>query len=189
MQVRVLRVPLNQPGETMEEWRDIVGYIGYYQVSNLGRVRSRDRVVPHSHTGAQARKGVLLGLAPNRHGRLQIRLHRDGGGQVCRVHRLVAAAFHGPCPAGMECCHNDGDKLNNHASNLRWDTPEANRADRTAHGVNQGERGGAAKLTRGQVVEIRQALTTSSRCLARQYGVARSTIRDIRARKTWSHLP
>lgn len=49
------------------------------------------------------------------------------------VHELVLLAFHGPRPAGFEGCHGDGDSKNNRASNLRWDTPAMNIADRTRH--------------------------------------------------------
>src|SRR4051794_31712386 len=52
------------------------------------------------------------------------------GGSQPLVHRLVLEVFVGPCPAGMECCHADGNSLNNALDNLRWDTPEANEADK-----------------------------------------------------------
>ena len=51
------------------------------------------------------------------------------------IHRLVLAAFVGPCPPGLVCCHNDGDPTNNHVDNLRWDTYAANEADKVRHGT------------------------------------------------------
>jgi HNH endonuclease len=49
------------------------------------------------------------------------------------VHTLVLQAFVGPCPAGMEACHYDGDKANNKLGNLRWDTKRANELDAIRH--------------------------------------------------------
>lgn len=51
------------------------------------------------------------------------------------LHDLVLAAFHGPKPKGLQACHNDGDKLNNHFSNLRYDTCQANIDDRERHRI------------------------------------------------------
>jgi hypothetical protein len=52
------------------------------------------------------------------------------------VHSLVALAFLGPCPEGLECCHWDGDPGNNRPGNLRWDTSSANLLDRQRHGTD-----------------------------------------------------
>ena len=60
---------------------------------------------------------------------------RVGGKQVpLYSHRLVALAWIGPQPEGMEVCHDDGDPTNNHVSNLRWDTHQANASDMVRHG-------------------------------------------------------
>lgn len=50
------------------------------------------------------------------------------------VHRFICEAFHGPCPPGMEVCHNDGNPLNNCADNLRWGTHSDNVRDTIRHG-------------------------------------------------------
>src|SRR5690606_38721288 len=64
------------------------------------------------------------------------------------VHRLVAAAFHGPAPFPGACvAHNDGNKLNNRASNLRWASRSSNERDKWQHGrMSNGERHGNAKF-------------------------------------------
>lgn len=49
-------------------------------------------------------------------------------------HRAVLLAFIGPCLDGMECCHNNGDPLDNRLENLRWDTRQANTIDKINHG-------------------------------------------------------
>ena len=102
-----------------EEWRDIDGHEGLYQVSNAGKVKS-------------LRSGKILKTYSDKWGYRRIDLGRRERG--LSVHRLVLEAFVGPCPPGMECCHNDGDNTNNRVENLRWDTKRSNRQDRNKHG-------------------------------------------------------
>ena len=120
---------------TQESWRAIPGYEGSYEVSDHGRVRSLDRTIIRSDGALVRLKGKLKSVAPrgwNR--RPQVPLLRDGK-QVDRyVHHLVLEAFVGPCPPGMEGCHADDDRMNNHLSNLRWDTRSANILDRKLNG-------------------------------------------------------
>lgn len=63
-------------------------------------------------------------------------LSRAGKSKLVLVHRLILLAFVGPCPPGMEGCHEDGDPLNCTLANLRWDTPKANKADSIRHGTS-----------------------------------------------------
>lgn len=63
-------------------------------------------------------------------------LSRNGATKRQWVHRLVLSAFTGPCPPGMECCHNDGDPSNNRPENLRWDTRSSNARDKRVHGTD-----------------------------------------------------
>ncbi len=125
-----------------EKWKDVVGYERLYQVSNLGRVRSMDRVVPHKYSGTITLKGRVLSpypmLSKKRLKSLQVNLCKVGIRTAKRVHRIVLEAFVGPCPAGMEGCHNDRNPANNVVSNLRWDTPSNNQLDRRRHGTHNG---------------------------------------------------
>ena len=114
-----------------EEWRDIVGYEGYYQVSNLGRVRSVDRVIPRTNQADARLTGKILGFNPHGHnGYLCVKLSKDGQHKNMRVHRLVAEAF---IPNPMEkpqIDHIDMNKHNNTADNLRWVSCKENMAYR-----------------------------------------------------------
>lgn len=119
---------------TPEEWRPVVGYEGAYEISDRGRVRSMDRV----RTDTWGRRTRYLGqlLKPRRSGPqgkyyLTVALTNGAHG---KIHVLVAAAFIGPRPDGAQVCHNDGDRFNNQASNLRYATPSENNHDIVRHG-------------------------------------------------------
>jgi hypothetical protein len=113
--------------EPTETWLPIPGYEGLYEISDQWRVWSAPR------TGT---RGGLRKLSLNEDGYLQVRLNRDGRGVTCLVHQLVAAAFHGPCPPGLEVCHSDGIKVHCAPSNLRYDTKAANHLDQVRHGTH-----------------------------------------------------
>jgi HNH endonuclease len=66
----------------------------------------------------------------------RVRLYRDGKGATKLVHKLVAEAFIGDCPPGMEVCHGDGNYLNNRASNLSYGTHSQNMQDMVRHGTS-----------------------------------------------------
>lgn len=108
-----------------EIWLPVVGFEGLYEVSSLGRIKS----LPRNTT-----RGGIMKLHLRADGHLDVTLTRNGVQGHRRVHQLVAEAFIGPCPDGMEVCHNDGDAVHNVPSNLRWDTHSANMIDRVKHG-------------------------------------------------------
>ncbi|WP_354002522.1 NUMOD4 motif-containing HNH endonuclease [Agromyces larvae] len=111
-----------------EKWRAIPSAPDY-EVSNLGAVR---RLTP----GPGAVVGAILRPWKKNTGHLIVGLQVDGRPRRLGVHRLVLEAFVGPCPEGMEGCHNDGDPTNNRVGNLRWDTSSANSRDMVRHGRN-----------------------------------------------------
>lgn len=107
------------------------------------------------------------------------------------VHRLVLEAFVGPCPRGMEACHENGIRDDNRLSNLRWDTRKNNFADRDRHGTTaRGTRHGMVKLSEADVLEIRKRRAAGARTkdLGKQFGVRHSTISSIALGRTWSHV-
>jgi hypothetical protein len=119
---------------THEEWRPAVGFEGYYEVSSLGRARSVSRLV------AGPRKRVVgRVLSPKRHrrGHHRYQFHVEGRARYVQAHRLVLEAFVGPCPPGMEACHNNGDPSDNRVTNLRWDTRSNNTLDAVRHGTQR----------------------------------------------------
>ena len=102
-----------------EEWRDIEGYEGLYQVSNLGRVRSLN---------CRGHKGCIGILTPRLDGKgyEMVALYKEGKARNTKVHRLVAQAFI-PNPNNYpQVNHKDEDKTNNNVDNLEWCTNEYN---------------------------------------------------------------
>jgi len=119
-----------------EEWRDIPGWECLYQVSDQGRVRSVDRIIPYKGKTRFLRGRIRVARPKDDYGHLQVLLYRETVWKMMSIHRLVLLAFVGEPPDGMECCHNDGNPSNNALSNLRWDTKSANQRDRLAHGTH-----------------------------------------------------
>lgn len=114
-------------------WLPVPGWEGYYEASSLGEVRSVDRTIPYRR-GTRLLIGRTLRPSCNPKGYRIVVLARDGKRVAYPVHRIIAEAFLGPLPAGLQTCHNDGDKSNNAATNLRYDTPSANELDKVRHG-------------------------------------------------------
>lgn len=172
-----------------ETWLPVVGWEIYYEVSDLGRVRRRANS-PARYKTEKVLSPKTCKREDNHKGYKQVTLKNDAmGAKTLYVHRLVCEAFHGASPTAQhQCCHNDGDPHNNHASNLRWDTRAANEADRILHGThNRGERHGMSKLTDVQVLEIKELLSKgySQRSVAKRFGVSQSCIYDIKTGKRW----
>ena len=106
-----------EKGDTMleETWKDIEGFNGFYQVSNLGRVKSLG-----GWCGTAKKKERIRTLSHTKDGYLKVRLMYKGKDITCRVHRLVAEAFI-PNPKNLETVnHIDGNKENNVVNNLEW---------------------------------------------------------------------
>jgi hypothetical protein len=102
-----------------EIWKDVVGYEGYYMVSSFGRLASLGRLVRFgSMLLPKAPKIMSITSTNERYNKAVLKV--DGTKKSVNVHRLVATAFI-PNPNNYRCIdHIDGDKTNNHISNLRW---------------------------------------------------------------------
>lgn len=121
--------PLAPTSDQLERWRAIPGYEGSYEVSDLGRVRSLDRI---TRDGKRVRGCVLKPFTmPSGHLRVGL---SHGPGQTKKVHRLVLEAFVGPCPPEMEALHRNGVPADCRLANLRWGTKSENARDQIAHG-------------------------------------------------------
>lgn len=119
-----------------EQWRPVVGFEGYYEVSDQGGVRSLDRVVDRGGSPMRRRGQPLSTSGVHPSGHLYVNLRMNGGGGTHQVHRLVMAAFAGPCPDGMEVRHLNGDPTDNRLENLAYGTRSENIRDQVTHGVH-----------------------------------------------------
>ena len=102
-----------------EEWKDIKGFEGWYQVSNLGQVRSVERQINNNGT-LQTYKSHILKQSITNKGYYYVVLYKNSKGYHKNIHRLIAEHFidnlnNLPCVN-----HIDGDKKNNSLSNLEW---------------------------------------------------------------------
>lgn len=103
----------------IEEWRPVVGYDGYYEVSNLGRVRSVGKL----DGAGKFRKGRIRKQKISRTGYMEITLSKDTALKTKKVHRIVAEAFI-PNPQNLPFVnHKDESRTNNCVDNLEWITP------------------------------------------------------------------
>ena len=104
----------------MEEWRDIDGYEGLYQVSNIGRAKSVERVVMRSNGRPHTVKERILKPAKNSRKYLNVFLWKDGVGESKAIHKLVAQAFIANPNGYTDVHHINGNKTDNRAENLEW---------------------------------------------------------------------
>lgn len=109
-------------------WKDIAGYEGYYQVSNLGRVKSL-QTKAYSHIKKCAipvKREKILKPYPNTDKYLIVNLNKDGHRNCQKVHRLVAKAFIPNENNYPQVNHKDENKQNNCVENLEWCTNQYN---------------------------------------------------------------
>ena len=168
-----------------EIWKDIDGYEGYYQVSNMGRVRSVDRVVEHPTNGARVLNGKLRKLKLHRSGYHHLGLTKDGETKYRLVHRLAAQAFIPNPESKPQVNHIDGVKTNNNVSNLEWATHKEN----TVHAVEN--KLIKTKLNKEDVIAIRLLYSKGKhklRDISSLFNVHYSTISEIVNGVSWKHI-
>lgn len=164
-----------------EIWRPIFG--GIYAVSNLGRVK---RIVRHNNTSPS---GVVSQHTQNG-GYFIVHLYALNKRTAKTVHGLVAEAFLGPRPLGLDVNHKDGVKTNNVAANLEYVTRSQNLRHAVRMGLaKNGEKCVGAILTAASVLAIRRRYVRGDGGnLAREFGISAKTIYGIIHRNTWKHL-
>lgn len=157
-----------------ERWLPVVGYEGRYEVSDHGRVRN----VRKTKRGPAGR---LLKAGPGAQRYPVVTLSANGHRKAVTVHRLVLAAFVGPCPDGWHGRHLDGGRTNNRLDNLAWGTPQQNSDDTKRHGARW------SKLTQEDVDEIRAtyALGRSQYRIGLLFGIRQSQVSNIVLCRQW----
>lgn len=164
-----------------EEWRNVVGYEGRYQVSNYGRVKSLLQKYPKIMRADVQSKGYV-----------QIRLFKNGHSKNCGVHVLVAQAFMLNFEQKPEVDHINGDKENNCVWNIDWTTRRENASRAYRLGlikINRGTQSHFAKLCAEEVIYIKNNPDSlKSRELAKKFNVSRATINRIIAGVTYKDV-
>jgi len=169
-----------------EIWKDILGYKGLYSISNCGKVKSFIK-----HNGTNER---ILKPYKNNKGYLVVHLSKNDKRKLFKIHKLVLEAFVGPCPPGMESCHNNGNKENNFIGNLRYDTHKNNNRDKNKHGTMPDQRGsknGNSLAKDCQVKEIKILLTEGKlniREISEKCKISIHIVKDIKRNRTWKHI-
>jgi hypothetical protein len=116
----------------VECWVEVPGHEGRYMVSSFGRVRSLDRVVIHKNGRRRMHRGKELKTFVDENGRPMVTFSPSR--LSTKVALAVAAAFLGARPPGLQICHWNDTKTDNHLANLRYDTASANQADAVRNG-------------------------------------------------------
>lgn len=109
-----------------EIWKDIPEFINYYQASNMGRIRSLDRVVKSCFNSFQIKKGKVLKPVANHNGYLRISLSKNGKRTQKFVSNLVWITFKGQIPKGMQVNHINQIVTDNRLANLNLLSPKEN---------------------------------------------------------------
>lgn len=173
---------------TTEIWKDVPNSNGFYQVSNLGQVRSTDRIVKCSRGYESKYFGKILSPSLAR-GYKFVVINACGRRKQIKVHRLVALAFVENPENKPTVNHKNGIKTDNRVENLEWMTfAENSRHSNNTLFCHQGERNGRSKLKFDDITQIKQLLkTTTVANIAKMYGVSRMIIYRIKKGQSWRH--
>ncbi|HFJ9472606.1 TPA: NUMOD4 domain-containing protein [Bacillus paranthracis] len=169
-----------------EIWKDIEGYEGLYQVSNLGSIKS----MPNRKYKSERIKSLVVSTK----GYVRVCLSKNGKAKTLLVHRVVAKAFINNPDNKAQVNHINGIKTDNRKDNLEWVSLQDNNKHAHKNGLiadNSGSKNGLSKLTEENVIEIRRLYSNgdiSQSKLAKRYGVAQSLINRIIVRKLWTHI-
>lgn len=162
--------------------KDIPGFEGKYAITEDGRVWSHWR------------RGGWRKIQTHRLGYKNVMFCLDGKVKNFYVHRLVATAFIPNPENKLEINHKDGNKENNHISNLEWSDRSSNVKHAFKKGLLKPRRGKfnkKTKLLESEVIQIKKIgklnLMTNTE-IAKKFNVHRTTIRDILSGKNWHYL-
>lgn len=161
-----------------EVWVDIVGYEGYYEISNLGNIRGVSRIIK-SNWGYCNKpwKSKTLSLCVDSSGYLSVSLSSAGKKKTWRVHVLMSIVFMKP-ESGLQVNHKDGNKLNNKLENLELVTPSENIQHAIDNNLIPYKR-----LLEQDIKEIKEMLECrllTQRQIAKSFKVDRKTIYNVK---------
>lgn len=164
---------------TQEIFKPIPEYEGFYEISNLGRIKSIPR----------GRKGKEKILKPTKSIYYMVDLSKQGVIKRYLVHRLVALTFLDNADKKPQVNHIDGNKLNNALSNLEWVTRSENQIHSIKYGLRsaKGVKNSQCKLRENEVIDIFN-LNEPYKIIAKKYNISIVTVSDIKRGRSWTHL-
>jgi len=173
-------------GVNMKEfWRNVVGYEGWYSVSNLGRIR-RER------NGGNTHIGKILSLQKQRY--TNVPLTKNSITKTKTIHVLVAQAFLGERPKGFVINHKDGIRKNNSVYNLEYITQMENIKHAIRNNLNvipKGEQCGSSKLKENDIRNIRKIYQNNKytqKELGIMFNIHEETVGTIVRKTSWKHI-
>jgi hypothetical protein len=177
----------------MEQWKSIIGYEGIYEVSDQGQVKSLAKKWVSGHKTIRIKEDTILKFGKSFDGYLRVNLSNNRKKLTIGVSRLVAIAFI-PNPENKpEVNHKDGNKLNNHISNLEWVTHLENMRHCWNTGLQKGSIGNKnprTKITDEQVLEIMKEYENGKTKteLSKKYNVTKQCIGYVISVRTKLHI-
>ncbi len=172
-----------------EQWKELPGFEGFYEVSNLGALRSLSHAAKGSYNTVRSFPGQLMTLSTYKaSGYKYVNVSKEGKRSKVKMHRAVLLAFSGPCPPRREARHLNGARADNRFENLCWGTKAQNYNDRRSHGTETAwEKNGRARLNNETVRKIKLSLSEgmSHAQAARLFNANKVAISHIACGRTW----
>lgn len=165
----------------MEIWKEVKGFENDYEISNLGRLRTKERFVKHYKGGVRKYKSELKKIRLNTKGYLRCNLKKDGKRYDFTIHRLVALSFLKEDKKRVFVNHKNGIKTDNRLENLEWCTQSEN----IEHAVKN--RLIKTKLSDKEAMEIKNS-KLSNRKLGKIYNIDSTIVWRIKNGKAYKHL-
>lgn len=175
-----------------EIWKDVLGYEGFFKISNFGRIKSMYRGVAYYKKRLRFIKEKILHQKIQQNGYLVVGLRKAGiKRKFVLIHRVVADSFLGINPI-MQINHIDCNKKNNRIENLEWCTQKENNHHAIKNGLtnNVGVNNPKCVLTEIDVIEIRRLYDDGKRIceIVKNYPVQKPAIWKIVKKIYWKHL-
>lgn len=179
--------------ETIEVWKDITGYEGLYQISNLSRVKSLKKIIDKGKWGIVIfPEKILKPVMRSKKGYFCVNLYKNKKGKLKQIHRLEGIEFKPNPESKSQINHIDGIKTNIDLNNIEWNTPKENAIHCRDHGLEiypQGIKNGQCKLTEEQVKSIIKLRPTMSIYkLSEMFQVSNQHISRICKKQRWAHI-